>query len=446
MDINMQLNTQQQESYDAFHGFTNDPDGVLFSLFGRAGTGKSFTSSQLYGAMNIKLFDEFLWLAPTWKAVRVCSRFLDEMSVKYEIGFDPYVHQQGRMVVTTTQQALGIRPLIAEDQDDKTEKFGQMSASGLIGKLRPKYVVIDEVSMLSWDHLKQIHNLAKVHGSKVLVIGDPGQLPPVKAKEIKWDRLPNRYELTEIMRQSGDSAIPVLAGMIRDNDSSWMDYTGQDIRRERNVAGAFLESVGVPAVEESERDVYIAYRNVVVDRLQEAACQKVYGHSAGEFAAEEVVIAQSALYTPRGGMIVANQDELQIVGIHGEGEWGLRVELKVHSGRHVHAEYLSGKDMADPNNSWKIQLEHLRKDAIRLQQEFKAGDRSINGLRVEAWKRFFAHQKQTVLQFQHPFAITSHKSQGSTYGRAFVAANDISQFDMRGLYVACTRPKTELII
>ena len=442
----MTLNPQQQEAYDAFDSFLSDKEGVLFSLFGRAGTGKSFTSAQLYQAMSLQTMDEFLWLAPTWKAVRVCSRFLDGMGVQYEIGFDPYMHRHGRMIVTTTQQALGIRPVIVEDQDDKEVKFGDGGGKSLISKLRPKYVVIDEVSMLSWNHLKRIRMEADNAGTKVLIIGDPGQLPPVQAVEIKWHKLPNRYELTKIMRQADDSAIPVLAGKIRDGEDDWRSFDGNGIRRERNTAGAFLETVGVPAANEADRDVYVAYRNVLVDRMQEEACQKVYGHAADEFAPGEVVIAQSALYAQRQGMLIANQDELEIIAIHGPGEWGLQVELKIHSGRRVRAEYLSGADMADRNHPWRRHLEDLRTRAMDLQRQFKAGDRSVDKERRNAWKLFFEHQKQTVLQFQHPFAITSHKSQGSTYNRAFVAAEDIAKFDSRGLYVAVTRPKTELIL
>jgi len=41
----MTLNPQQQQAFDAFKAFLDDPDQTLFCLLGRAGTGKSFTSS-----------------------------------------------------------------------------------------------------------------------------------------------------------------------------------------------------------------------------------------------------------------------------------------------------------------------------------------------------------------------------------------------------------------
>ena len=52
---------------------------------------------------------------------------------------------------------------------------------------------------------------------------------------------------------------------------------------------------------------------------------------------------------------------------------------------------------------------------------------------------------------RHGYAITSHRSQGSTYEKVFVDANDILRNRNRGeafrcLYVACTRARRELII
>lgn len=438
------LNPQQQEAYDSFVRFLDDPQQTMFCLFGRAGTGKSFTSSRMFGEMQKRRqpLGEMVWAAPTWKAVRVASGFLDGVGADFEIGYDYYMHRRGRMIATTTQQSLGIRPIITENQTEEVT-FGDGGGGGILGKLGVQFVVVDEVSMLSWDHLKRIHMEARGIGAKVLVIGDPGQLPPVQAKEIKWDKLPNRYELTQIMRQAGDSAIPVVAGMVRDGDDGWRGFSGEGVRREVNVAGAFLSEVGFPSEDESERDVFVAYRNALVDRVQDEACKRVYGHGMHDFQVDEPVIAQGALYAGRTGMVIANQDELVVREIGDVGRWGRKVVVELKNGRQVRTEYLSGADMVQ--GAWAQELKRLKSDAIELQNKFKAGDRSVDKARRAAWVKFFEHKDQTVLNFAHVFAITSHKSQGSTYRRAFVAAEDIARFDQRGLYVAMTRPKEELV-
>ena len=66
--------------------------------------------------------------------------------------------------------------------------------------------------------------------------------------------------------------------------------------------------------------------------------------------------------------------------------------------------------------------------------------------RREAWVDFFEWRDQTVISFRHPFACTSHKVQGSTVRKAFVAVNDLLRFSRAGLYVAVTRPREEVVL
>lgn len=443
----MTLNTQQQAAFDAFQDFADDPHTTMFALFGAAGTGKSFTSGKLLDVMQQTMgqFDEKLWLAPTWKAVRIAGGFLSDNGVPDpEIGFDAYHHQMGRMILTTTQQSLGISPVIDDEQTTDKVSFGRVGR-GLIERLDPRWIVIDEVSMLSWQHLKDLAGAARDNGTKVLIIGDPNQLPPVNAQEIKWDRIANRYELTQIMRQSGDSAIPHFGRMILD-DQQWFGETGEGLTHVTRPVEQFLDEVGRPTAVESDRDVFVAYRNRTVDQIQEAACQRVYGHSATEFDAGEYVIAQSALHN-RSGMVVANQDQLRIVSIDGDGEWGKLVRVENLAGRVVYTEYLSGADMANPRHPYRVELDRRANDARALQAEWskRKSDGALNAKRKEAWARFFELKDRTVLDFAHPFAITSHKSQGSSYRRTFIAARELAEFSKRSLYVAATRPREELV-
>lgn len=457
------LNSQQTAAFEQFKAFSTDREGTLFALFGAAGTGKSFTSGKLLEIVRpqtrktltgadgvarsilLPTFDEMLWLAPTWKAVRIAGKFLDANGcTDYEIGFDAYHHQTGRLILTTTQQALGIRPVIDDEQTADKVSFGKVGR-GIVQRLRPKWIIIDEVSMLSWGHLKELVEAAREVGTKVLIIGDPNQLPPVQAQEIKWDRILNKHELTQIMRQASDSAIPHFGRAVLDG-ASWAGMAGAGLRRERNVVEAFISEVGVPTIDEEKRDVFVGYRNRTVDRVQEAAALKVYGHSATEFAPGEVVIAQSALHNS-SGMVVANQDQLEVLAVDGPGEWGQSVRLRNLAGRTVRAEYLSGADMANPSHPFSVELGRRHKAATALQAAW-ADDKSDDGLnqrRKAAWASFFELKDRTVLDFAHPFAITSHKSQGSSYRRTFIAANELAEFSKRSLYVAATRPREELV-
>jgi exodeoxyribonuclease-5 len=448
----MTLSPEQQCALSAFENFLDDPNQTLFALLGWAGCGKSYTAAHMFEMIDERRsnFSEMLWLAPTWKATHVAGRFLASQGVSFETRYDRFKHQTGKLILTTTQQALGIAPIIDDDQSEDKQKFAQIF-KGTIEELRPRYIVIDEVSMLSRNSLKQLYGAAQRYGIKVLIIGDPGQLPPVGEKEINWDGIKQRYQLQTIMRQSGDSAIPVIAEAIR-KDEHWRDIGGVGVEHVHNVKEAFLESVGVPSKNEEERDVFIAYRNVVVNEVQEAACRKVYGHGRNHVEVGQTVIAQSPIskltFNQDYGLIedrICNQDEITVTEKHGQGEWGEAVTVETRDGKVFNVEYLTQEAILNPKHPYRVELGLRASRARDLQAEFKT-KKWVDAERKAAWKSFFDLKDNTVLSFAHPFALTSHKSQGSSYRRAFVDARDIGNYSNRGLYVAATRPKETLVI
>lgn len=448
----MSLTNEQQKPVNLFNRFLDDPNEVLFALLGGAGCGKSYTASFMYQMMRDHMapWDEMLWLAPTWKATHVSGEFLREQGAEFETRYDRFKHVPGKMILTTTQQALGIAPIIDEDQGEDDMKFAKVFR-GTMEELTPRFIVIDEVSMLSRKALKIIYKIASEKGMKVLIIGDPGQLPPVGEVEINWSGIKNRYQLRTIMRQSGDSMIPVIAEVIRQG-KDWRHMKGKGINRVVKAAHEFLDNVTTPALKEGDRDVFIAYRNSVVNQVQESACQKVYGHGCDRVEPGQIVLAQSPLtqwVRDSYGMMVeeriCNQDELKVLDLHGEGQWGRIVELVRHDGVVFQVEYITQEALSNPNHPYRVELKSRSDRARALQKAYKR-DRSVDNERREAWKSFFELKDNTVLSFAHPFALTSHKSQGSSYRRAFVDANDIENFSSRGLYVAVTRPKETLFI
>jgi len=71
-------------------------------------------------------------------------------------------------------------------------------------------VIIDESSMLSKEHVEDIRK----YGVPVLLVGDRGQLPPIKDPMNPWTMNPDD-ELTEIHRQGADSGILQAAYEVR---------------------------------------------------------------------------------------------------------------------------------------------------------------------------------------------------------------------------------------
>lgn len=73
-----------------------------------------------------------------------------------------------------------------------------------------KLIVLDEVSMVGEEMARDLMSFAK----PILVLGDPGQLPPIKGEGAFTKDTPD-VMLTEIHRQAGESAIIRLATMAR---------------------------------------------------------------------------------------------------------------------------------------------------------------------------------------------------------------------------------------
>ncbi|MBN9317980.1 MAG: AAA family ATPase [Devosia sp.] len=187
-----QWSPQQDEALVAASRWLKDPSSQVFRLFGWAGTGKSTLAKHLAGDVEKVAYGAFTGKAALVMRRRGCA------------------------------DASTIHSLIYRQEDD-----GPMSSGG-----EPKWVlnpdsqvaasnlvIIDEVSMVDAQLAMDLLSF----GKKVLVLGDPFQLPPVKgagfftAPENKPDVM-----LTEIHRQAKDS--PIIEMSIDIREGRGLDY------------------------------------------------------------------------------------------------------------------------------------------------------------------------------------------------------------------------------
>lgn len=204
------LNDEQQAGHDAIASFLHEPHGnSMFLLKGYAGTGKTFLISHIINQI-IEANSKAKWYkqkkiamtAPTNKAVQVLresSGLADLVSFK------------------TIHSLLGLKEVIkdfgeieykkAYDEDD-----GSMSDFHI--------VIIDEVSMLD-DAL--FYEVKRWNSEiKIIMMGDPAQIPPVNKVDCEPFLRPKEHEmiefqLTQIMRQEDGSAIVSSSFDIREN-------------------------------------------------------------------------------------------------------------------------------------------------------------------------------------------------------------------------------------
>lgn len=444
------LTKDQEIARERITEFLTGPS-TSFLLEGGAGVGKTYLLGQIL--QGIDSFDLRAVAAPTHKAINVLRKKLDGFGVEWCQGFDDYTFNGTDVITGTTAQLLGIAPVIAEEQSTEV-KFGR-TGKGILAKVKPRVVIIDEASMLGWRDFKSLHDVLKAAGSKLLAVGDAGQLPPVKQEAIPFDKFKNTAALRQIVRQAEGSKIISLAWAIREG-KDWTGIEGNGVRLSKRLQEDFVDAVQAPGERpEEDREVFIAYRNARVNEVQDLACRKLYGHGRGAFAKGELVLSEGNLYRDKV-LLCSNQDEL-IVDHFREAERdpqrGVPVVLHPRGRRgSFTSHYLSPEEKKDPKHPYNIEFTRRETLAKTLEEEKKKTPRSdirftdIDARRRLAWRAFFEWRDQTIITFRHPFAITSHKSQGSTYRLVFADAADLGKFSTQALYVAVTRPREELIL
>ena len=205
----MQFSTQQDEALKAVSRWLKEPRSQVFRLFGYAGTGKTTLAKHFADEVD----GDVLFAAFTGKAAQV-------------------LRSRGASNARTIHSLI-YRPKGEEEVEDEVTGKTSMSPMFSINRQSPvakaKLIVIDECSMVDEALGKDLLSF----GTKVLVLGDPGQLPPVSGGGFFTEQEPD-YLLTEIHRQARDNPIIQLAMQVREGKELMHgDYgTAQIIGRE----------------------------------------------------------------------------------------------------------------------------------------------------------------------------------------------------------------------
>ena len=181
---------QQQQAIQFLNDFILSKERIAV-LNGYAGTGKTYLLKHF---LNSNFKGSCCPTAPTHKAVRVIETALN---------------RKGK----TLQSLLGLRlNTDLEAFDISSPQFDPL------GEERIKYynlVIVDECSQVNEGLYNLIKLKASQHNTKVLFVGDFCQLPPVKEEISVIAKLENKFELTEIIRQKESNPLIILLDLIR---------------------------------------------------------------------------------------------------------------------------------------------------------------------------------------------------------------------------------------
>jgi exodeoxyribonuclease-5 len=431
-DVSM-LNEEQKEIFDKItsiqlHTFSQS------LLTGYSGTGKTF--------LVTKIIEEILFknkgikiaiTAPTNKAVRVLKNLSSICETHSRVEFN------------TLHSLLGLKRVIThEGKEEYKAEFG----GGNIGEF--DIVLVDEVSMLDNELYEQLLDNSQYSKIVLLFIGDRGQIPPVNGGESRLftEDLENNFNLTKIIRQAGDNPIIQIAQKIRTNE----EITEQTIVDEHNNGVIFLKiNTEMPLLEKYFKSEnfdknpnfvkVLAWTNKAVDYYNDKIRAMIYGEKCGILNIGEKMVCNKPIIDSKKRVLLNNNDEFEVLS------YDLKTETTGFKFSYYAVKVLcNGKPQV-------IKL-LAEKSENAYQKELKAlkdkASKAAPMLRRNAWVKYF-NLLGKYADVKYNYALTVHKSQGSTFDNAIVINCDIKRINDKKernklLYTAVTRAKNKLFV
>lgn len=430
---NTDLNSEQFAAYNDLIAWLNDPISRIALVEGKPGTGKTFLLKYVISTYKKRA----IFTAPTNKATKVLEATLTSKDYAPD--------------TCTIYSLLGLQ--ISKEGEVKEVKAQKED----INISRYSLVVLDEGFMVN-ANLKKYIDIALENNPKVklLILGDSYQIPPVGENkstiEQYFDKPEDknlRIKLTKVMRHGGD--ILAVVDQIRTAIDKPFSYKLPFLA---DYWQTFEKDVYVVSQEDMVKDIMkhievagnfdgckaIGWRNVTIDYLNAQVRSKLYPESHKlhywEIGDEVTLTAPAKDFVE--DKILATTDETGII----------------ESVDYVSHPSISGFDAAKltvllSNNNIVVLYAIAPYDKERwtklLSKSFKEAQ-----IRVMTWKNYWELHDQ-VHYVRHGYAITAHRSQGSTYNKVYVNLNDILRNQNRVeslqcLFVACSRAKDKLII
>tara|TARA_R110002126_G_scaffold288267_1_gene441812 strand:+ start:45836 stop:46963 length:1128 start_codon:yes stop_codon:yes gene_type:complete len=187
----MEFSSQQDEALKAVSKWLKDGQSPLFRLFGYAGTGKTTLARHFAEEVD----GDVQFAAFTGKAAQVLrSKGASNAKTIHSLIYRP----RGEEAVEDEETGkTSIAPMFSINRQSPISKAA--------------LVIVDECSMVDEELGRDLMSF----GTPILVLGDPGQLPPVSGGGFFTDHEPDCL-LTDIHRQARDNPIIELAMKVRE--------------------------------------------------------------------------------------------------------------------------------------------------------------------------------------------------------------------------------------
>ena len=431
-DVSM-LNEEQKEIFDKITNIELRKFSQAL-LTGYSGTGKTFLVTKIIEEILFKNKGVKIAItAPTNKAVRVLKNLSSICETHSRVEFN------------TLHSLLGLKRVIThEGKEEYKAEYG----GGTIEEF--DIVLVDEVSMLDNELYSQLLDSSEFNKIMLLFIGDRGQIPPVNGGESKLftENLENSFNLSKIIRQAGDNPIIKIAQKIRTNE----DIKEETLVDENNNGVIFLKiNTEMPLLEKYFKSEnfnknpnfvkVLAWTNKAVDYYNDKIRAMIYGEKCGVLNIGEKMVCNKPITDSKKRILLNNNDEFEV----------LSYEMKTETTGHKFSYYAVKVFCNGKTQTIKMLAEKSEKD---FQKELKVlkdkASKAAPMLRRNAWVKYF-NLLGKYADVKYNYALTVHKSQGSTFDNAIVINCDIKRvMDKKErnklLYTAVTRAKNKLFV
>lgn len=443
---------------------TNTDPTQYYVIEGKAGTGKTTIAKEILKEFE----DEQIYVAAvSHKAKGV---------IKSSFGDDT----RGKKFFSIAG-LLGMKGI--NDNDTQTTKF-QVGLKVPLLDNPPALLVIDEASMITEDVLKKIIdiNSSLSRPFQMLFLGDIGQIQPIRDEQSEFyrthkdllnkksDIFNSKHKSKLITRVRQGEANPILpyADYFWENsqkENPELNPTQHIVRNNQitdkgsllfsNSESEVLNSV-IKAVKNAVEKGLTNHVKIVTYHVNEKTelNQKIHEALFGkdsDYSKGDMLILNSPYDLPDVNATMENSSEIQIKSIQDEDtdEFG------------VHTLYLETNGTAytrtgDEQKDCVIQVVSRNDIGLynqKLQELASYAKRQTNrALKKQAWSDFWEY-KGRYADVDFGYAITAHKSQGSTYDIVVVDEKDImgttatsNQEKSELIYTALTRPRKTAIV
>lgn len=450
---NITLGEEQLQAIELVKKFLSSSD-LFFSLSGYAGTGKSTIIKYLVEYFENSKISNLL-CAPTHKAKGVLKYFTEREAV-------------------TVHQLLSLSPVLEIFNLDYNELLFHSNSTKKPNMFPYKGVVVcDEASMIN-DHLfKLLCEKAELFECKIIFVGDVAQLRPVKSKyNSKVFDTESNFILTKIYRQSDGVAYGEVLEELRTNIvSRFFTSEGENgsLYCYDNALQLFKSAVPIFKNAIEEQNIFeakmLAYTNNRVSLLNNKMREILFPGEEQYYKNEILTCYENITYgfgefwNSMDYIIIDEPRKYDLSIPHFAKLPAFKINLYDYSNDSESEITILDKNI--PKTFWDSlanKMEEIRLEALEAKIR-----RDWNSSKL--WTRYFEmvnsfaspvnlYYDNRIIKkktFDYGYAMTVHKSQGSSINNVFVDMKDISKCreeeELRQLqYVALSRSRKNIYI